>query len=109
MRNVFFFILICFTAATISCRNNKKEDKAVKIIQDSVPVDTIQKRDTLEKEVKKQNSETLEEVLEKLAKAYSEQDSKNNKFVCTSQIGDLHYLSPRRTRLLCTSKQFQFF
>ncbi|MGE8421196.1 MAG: hypothetical protein ACN6PI_00060, partial [Sphingobacterium siyangense] len=76
MRNLFFFILICLTASTISCRNSKKEDKAVKIVQDSIPVDTLQKPDTTEKEVKKENSETLEEVLEKLAKAYSEQDSK---------------------------------
>lgn len=76
MRNLFFYILICLTVSTISCRNNKKEDKAVKILQDSISADTVSKRDTIEKTVKKEDSETLEEVLEKLAKAYSDQDSK---------------------------------
>ncbi|ULT28401.1 hypothetical protein KUH03_18645 [Sphingobacterium sp. E70] len=39
-------------------------------------MDTISKPDTIEKEVKKENTETLEEVLEKIAKAYTDQDSK---------------------------------
>ena len=76
MRNLFFFVLICLSIGVISCRNNKKEDKAVKIAQDSIPLDTISKPDTIEKEVKKEDTETLEEVLEKIAKAYTDQDSK---------------------------------
>lgn len=76
MRNLFFFVLICLSIGVISCRNNKKEDKAVKIAQDSTPLDTISKPDTIEKEVKKEDTETLEEVLEKIAKAYTDQDSK---------------------------------
>ncbi|WP_104384704.1 hypothetical protein [Sphingobacterium sp. HMA12] len=76
MRNLFFFVLICISIGIFSCRNNKKEDKAVKIAQDSIPLDTISKPDTLEKEVKKEDTETLEQVLEKIAKAYTDQDSK---------------------------------
>jgi len=76
MRNLFFFVLICISIGVFSCRNNKKEDKAVKIAQDSIPLDTISKPDTLEKEVKKEDTETLEQVLEKIAKAYTDQDSK---------------------------------
>ncbi|WP_293943296.1 MULTISPECIES: hypothetical protein [unclassified Sphingobacterium] len=76
MRNLFFFVLICISIGVFSCRNNKKEDKAVKIVQDSIPLDTISKPDTLEKEVKKEDTETLEQVLEKIAKAYIDQDSK---------------------------------
>ncbi|WP_286856853.1 MULTISPECIES: hypothetical protein [Sphingobacterium] len=76
MRNLFFFVLVCISIGVFSCRNNKKEDKAVKIAQDSIPLDTISKPDTLEKEVKKEDTETLEQVLEKIAKAYIDQDSK---------------------------------
>ncbi|WP_433901857.1 hypothetical protein [Sphingobacterium puteale] len=76
MRNLFFFVLICISIGVFSCRNNKKEDKAVKIAQDSIPLDTISKPDTLEKEVEKEDTETLEQVLEKIAKAYIDQDSK---------------------------------
>lgn len=87
MRNLFFFFLICLTISTISCRNNKKEDQVVKVIQDSIPVDSIDKRDTLEKEVIKEDSETLEEVLEKLAKAYSDQDSKTINTYISPKLG----------------------
>lgn len=76
MRNLSFFILICFILSAVSCRNNQKENKAIKIAQDSVAVDTVAKLDTIGNEVKTADTETLEEVLEKLAKAYSEQDSK---------------------------------
>lgn len=76
MRNLFFFVLICITMGMMSCRNNKKEDKAIKIAQDSVQTDTLSKTDTTTMDVKKEKIETLEEVLEKIGKAYVDQDNK---------------------------------
>lgn len=76
MRKLLFFVLIALSAGITSCRNNKKEDKAIRIAQDSIPLDTVSKPDTLQKEPKKEDIETVEEVLENIAKAYTEQDGK---------------------------------
>ncbi|MEN5058937.1 hypothetical protein [Sphingobacterium kitahiroshimense] len=68
--------MICIATGLISCGNNNKEDKAVQIAQDSILLDSISHVDSTAKETTKDEAESLEEVLEKIARAYADQNSK---------------------------------